>query len=144
MNPVLGHDQTVFDWACQQFGKKLVPCHSAIGLIDGEGKLRGAAIFQEWNGSNIEFSYYGTSPLTRGAVRYLVQYCFDGVGANRITVRVPKRQKTMLRSLPKLGFRFEGVLRRYYGPFRKDDAVMFGLLPTDASRILKVVRNEPV
>lgn len=109
----------------------------AVGLVDVlTGLLKGAVTFHDYNGSNVELSYWGPNSITRGAIKGLALFCFNSLKVNRVTVRTPRRNKAVTRGLPKLGFRAEGLLRRYYGPHRNDDAVIFGITVEDARRLM--------
>lgn len=134
MNLLFGHDKAVADWASQQFGSPLRNWYFAIGLIDNEGLLRGAASFHDFNGSNIEICFYGPGAMTPSAVRGLMKFAFVELKANRITARTPRQNKAVIRALPKFGFRCEGVAKRYFGATKRLDAIMFGLLKADAQK----------
>jgi len=136
LNLVSGHDKVVHEWASQQFGRKLAPCYSAFGLIDKEGPLLGAVIFQDYNGSNIEVSYWGHG-FTLGVIKQLMSYCFEHLKVERVTARTPRDNKALLRQMPKIGFKYEGCLRRYYGPHKRHDALIFGMLKSDVERFLR-------
>lgn len=134
---LFGHDTTVAEWASSKFGRKIAVWNYALGVLDRDGALRGAATFHDWNGSNIEVSYWGPWTLRLSVVCGIARFCFVELGANRITARTPRSNKIMTRHLRKLGFRHEGVSPVYYGPRRADDAVIFGLLARDAGRLLR-------
>lgn len=133
---VVGHDKVVADWATKKFGRPLAPCHAALGIIDTSGTLVGAALFQDFNGSNVEVSYFGQNSLRLNIVRGLMRFAFDKLRVNRMTVRTPARNKTVSRHVAKLGFRHEGSLKYYYGPFAKDTALLFGLTRKGAERFI--------
>lgn len=82
--------------------------------MDSDGKLVGAGLYQNFNGSNIEGSYYGRGTLTPGIVRGLVKgaLAFD---PSRLTVVTAKKNRRLIRALQRIGFRLEGAQRCYYG-----------------------------
>lgn len=132
MNVIVGHDEAVADWAGKRLGRPFTPPYVAIGFSrDGE-RLHGAAVFNGWNGANIDLTIYGPGCLTRGAIRAVYDYAFRQIGAARMTARTARTNKPMKRLIPRLGFEYEGVAKRYYGPERKDDAIVFGLFPERA------------
>ena len=138
MNLVAGHDKTVYDWACKKFNRPLADYHSAFGLVKGDGPIIGAVVFADYSGTNIEISYCGERAMTPGVVRALMAYCFGHLKVERVTARTPRDNKPMARWLPMMGFRLEGCLRHYYGPHRKHDALIFGLLKQDGMRIARM------
>lgn len=133
---VAGHDKVVAQWAEKKFGRALAPYHAAFGIIDASGALVGAALFQDFNGSNVEVSYFGRNALRLNIVRGLMLYAFDKLRVNRMTVRTPARNKPVSQHIVKLGFRHEGSLKYYYGPFAKDTALLFGLTRKGAERFI--------
>jgi len=100
---------------------------------DGIG-LHGAAIFNGWNGSNIDITIVGPGCLTRGNIRAAYTYVFDQLRANRLTARSARNNKRMLRLLPRLGFTWESVAKRYYGPEKRNDAIVFALFRENAEK----------
>lgn len=132
MNLLFGHDRTVADWASKQTGAPVRNWHHAVGVIDRDGLLVGAATFHDMNGSNVEFCFYGPGSVSVSIMRGLVAFAFGALGASRVTARTPRGNKLIARHLPRWGFKFEGVMRRYYGNAKRLDALMFGLLREDA------------
>jgi len=112
---LLDMDEHVSAWAFRAYNKRPIHVDRAIGIIDNN-QLVGAALFTSYNGVNANLSYYGKSTLSRGIVRCLAKIALYELHLVRCTVIVPKRPSFLLRKLPKFGFRFEGVQRKYYGP----------------------------
>jgi RimJ/RimL family protein N-acetyltransferase len=134
MRIVYGQDAVVADWAGEMLGLQFSAPYVAIGFSrDGMG-LHGAAVFNGWNGSNIDLTVYGPGPWTRGCLAAVFGYVFNQLGARRLTVRTARGNKSMLRLLPRLGFAFEGVARRWYGPNKRDDGVQFAMYPERAAK----------
>ncbi len=142
MKLLFGHDRLVADWASKKFGKPLRNWYAAVGIIDNNGVLIGAASFHDYNESNVELSFYGPGAVSSTVVRGLMQFSFRSLGVNRVTAKTPRGNKTVIRGLPRFGFRMEGVMRRYYGPFKKLDAIVFGLLKSDAERFSAIRRKQ--
>jgi RimJ/RimL family protein N-acetyltransferase len=136
MNLLFGHDKAVADFASKQTGAPLRAWHHAVGVIDAAGLLVGAASFHDMNGSNVEICFYGPQCLRASLMHGLAQFAFIGLGAHRVTARTPRKNRMVARHLPRLGFRFEGILRHYYGPTKALDALIFGLLAEDAGRLV--------
>lgn len=86
----------------------------AIGLIVN-GNLSGGILFQAWNGSNIELSYYGTKTLTPGIIKSLARILVSVFNVSRVTVTVSRKAWRLKRSLGRLGFVLEGTQKRFWG-----------------------------
>ena len=115
----------------------------ALGLIDAQGQLVGGVLFQNWNGYNVEMSYYGPNTMTLGVIRTLWRfaiYTFDPV---RLTVSTSKRNRQFMRGLQKLGFRVEGAMRCFYGKrdCNRNTAIRFVMFRERMEQIAKI---EPV
>jgi RimJ/RimL family protein N-acetyltransferase len=90
------------------------PFNSAIGIVDPDGRLAGAALFQSFNGFNLEISYYGRKTFTAGILRALARAAAN-FNPSRLTATTSKKNRRFIRGLQKIGFRLEGAQRRYYG-----------------------------
>lgn len=137
MRLVLGHDALVAQWAKDKYAAGLPPYIQAMGIVDDEGNIRGAATLHEFNGFNVELCYWGPGTASIHIARQITAICFDGLKVLRITCRTPRGNKVLVKHLPRIGFRYEGLLRRYYGPTRAHDAILFGALRSDALRLLR-------
>lgn len=112
---LIGADIQVAAWAYNTTGRFPIAVNRAIGILD-DGVLAGAALFTNYNSVDCSLSYYGENTLTSGIVRVLARIALYELNLARCTVIVPKRPSYLLKKLPKFGFRYEGVQRRYYGP----------------------------
>lgn len=130
------NDKVVADWASKKWGKPIPPWYFAVGILDKEGILKGAATFHNYNTSNIEMCYVGPNTLTRKVIRGLTHFLVNEIKIERLTVSVPRKNKLLLKSLPRLGFKVEGVLRHFYGPYKRDDAIIFGMLASEGKKFL--------
>ena len=125
MDLVFGEDEMVARWAGERFGTVFSPPLRALGVKEA-GEIRGALVFNDFNGANIECSVVGdTACWTAPVVSAAFRYAFDQCQCVRLTLRTRRRNKLVRKLIPRLGFRFEGVARRYYGD---DDALVFGML----------------
>ena len=112
------HDEAVARWAFETWQlQPLMKFDKAIGLIDNKtSRLVGAVVFQCWNGWNVELSYYGLKPtLSPGVVKALSRFILFTFNASRVTVSTSRKNKALMRSLQRLGFKLEGAQRRFYG-----------------------------
>ena len=116
MNGILdGSDELIAAWAFATFKFYPMPVDKALGILSSDGKVVGAALFQNFNGSNVELSYCGPKTLTLGIVRALAQVIVTHFDAARLTVVTSKRNKAFMRGLLKIGFKLEGHQRCFYG-----------------------------
>lgn len=133
-------DQAVADWASAVLGKPIVQPFAALGVTEQDGLLKGAAIFNDFQGknANIELTYVGPGTLRRGIIRQIAQYAFGLNSASRVTCKTHRKNVTARKLLPRLGFRMEGTLKRYYGTTKGDDALVYVMDRNDAKRWLEV------
>lgn len=117
---LVGEDKLIAGWAFKNFNIAPYPVDRAVGIVDQDGKLLGAALFHFCTGYNVELSYYGPRTLTVGIVHILATITAEMFNASRCTVVTSKRNRRLMKSLVKLGFRLEGTQRCYFG--HKDNA----------------------
>ncbi len=130
-----GQDAVVADWAGRSLGVTFHQPYSALGIVEPDGLLKGAAIFGDFypNG-NIEWTHVGPGTLTRGVIRTLFKYAFEQCGATRITAKTKKSNRVVQKLLPRLGFKLESTIPRYYGIDKSDNALVFVLYRENAER----------
>ncbi|MBX2989446.1 MAG: GNAT family N-acetyltransferase [Bdellovibrionaceae bacterium] len=136
MSLLFGRDAEVSAWAALKLNSNFLGFTIGIGLVEN-GELVGAAILHNWSHNDIELSIVGR--MSKQLLIAAAWIAFSRVG--RITVRVPRRKKRILKAAVKYGFRLEGTIRRLYGPFKRDDGIVFGLLKEEASRFIKGLEN---
>lgn len=134
-----GHDGAVSSWAANEFKYKFSPIEAALGIVR-RNQLVGAVIYQNFTGYNVELSYYGPHTLSAGIVKSLARFTLDRFHVDRLTARTNRRNESMLKMVSRLGFKFEGVQRRYYGPF--GDAAVFVLFKEDLERIGGIAKDK--
>jgi len=139
MRVLPGHDEEVARWVSQHLGKPILAPYAAMGVLDDDGVLRGAAVFNDYQGpgGNIEFTYYGPETLTRSVIRWLANYAFVTNKASRVTFKTHRSNHLVRKLLNKHGMVFEGVLRRYYNTDKGSDALVFMLDRRNAARWLR-------
>jgi len=96
-----------------------------IGLmIERDGKPVGALVLNEYRPPrNIEITAVASGPWSIGDLRGVLRYCFARV--DRITCRTRTTNYQAIKRLQMMGFKHEGVMRRYFGAH---DAAIYGLL----------------
>lgn len=137
MKLVFDQDAIIAEWAKDKYKAGLDPWWHCIGIVDRASQIVGAASLHYYNGSNVELCYWGPRTLTPSVASAIAVFCFGIMGVNRVTCRTPRSNKIVARHLPKLGFKVEGLARRFYGPLKRDDAILFGLTVDDAQRLLR-------
>lgn len=112
---LLDADELVAAWAFQTHNRFPMKVDRALGIIENN-QIVGAALFTNYNSIDAEFSYYGKGTITLGIARALARIALYELRLARCTFIVPKRPTFLSKKLHKLGFRYEGVQRRHYGP----------------------------
>lgn len=133
----LNRDAEVVQWTSETYGVPYWPANLAIGLHDDRNLIVGSVLFHYYNGSNVELSFYGKNILTRQLARILALICIRHFNVNRVSVRTLKKRKRFVRGLLKLGFKVEGVARKYYGPTDGESAVLLVMFRDGIERFAK-------
>ena len=126
--------EAVAAWVAGQLGIQLTLPLQAIGFAAENGRLLGGAVFTGFNGFNVDITIAGHGCMTRGNLQTVYTYVFGQLGCERMTARVRRSNLPMRRLLethPWLGFRQEGMQRRYWGPTEHDDVIVYGVLRSD-------------
>ncbi len=134
MKLVFGRDEDVANWVSKNLGFPILPPYTAIGVEDQDGNPCGGAVFNDWNGSNLEITICGPGAMKRGIIRGVFHYVFIQLGASRLTAKTKRSNKPMRKMLHKFDFKFEAILKRYYGVLPDDDAIVFRLDPVTAMK----------
>ncbi len=138
MTLVTGFDREVADWAGAQLGVQFAEPFVAVGVLNASGDLVGASVFGDYyKGGTIEWTYVGEGTLRPSMLRDLAQYCFVQLAASRVTAKTRRSNKLVRRLLPKAGFSFETTQKRYFGPHKDDDALVFVLHKENAGKWLR-------
>jgi RimJ/RimL family protein N-acetyltransferase len=113
---VFGIDHYVAKWQKDNYGwAEIFLYDQCIGICDDKQNLKGAIFLHGYNGNDIQLSYYGEQTLSVGIARSVARFILEQFDPSRLTVIVSKRNKRLIRSCQRFGFRLEGVQRRYYG-----------------------------
>jgi len=112
---LVDQDHYVASWAYETFKGMAHNVDKALGIVDSKGTIVGAALFQNFNGANVELSYYGPRTLTSGIVRIIARMALGHFNASRLTVVTSQRNKRLIKACLKIGFRLEGIQRCFYG-----------------------------
>lgn len=125
MRLLFGQDKYVADVVGFGLGVVFSGPYVAIGFMDDGGNVRGGAIFNHYNGSNVEVTVYAPKMAARGLIRAVLHYVFVQLKCNRLTARTRRDNKLAQKSLMRLGFKFEANLPLYYGPNKNDAAILY-------------------
>ena len=112
---VIDDDNRVAAWIYAKYNLFKMPINRALGIVETDGTLVGGIILQNYNGINIELSYYGPYTLTPGIVRSIARIGIAEFNVGRATVITSKKNKRLMRSLQRFGWRLEGTQRCFYG-----------------------------
>lgn len=112
---VIGDDDRIAAWVFQAYRINPFKYNRVYGVMSQDRILVGAIILHNFNGANLELSYYGTNTLSAGIVRALSRMALTEFNPSRCTLVISKRNKRLMRSLDRFGCKLEGVQRRYYG-----------------------------
>lgn len=112
---LLDNDVAVASWTYGEFNIFPLPVNKALGIVDRNGKLIGGILFQNFNGVNVELSYYGVRTLSPGICRVIARTALNHFNCGRLTAITSQRNKRLIRALIKIGFRLEGIQRCFYG-----------------------------
>ena len=113
---VIDDDARVAAWVYSTFKLFPIPVNRALGIVEKDGTLVGGILLQNYNGSNIELSYYGPWTLSPGMVRMIARVALSQFNVSRSTVITSKKHRRLIRALQRFGWRLEGVQRCFYGP----------------------------
>lgn len=136
MRLIIGQDEIIATFVGQGLGLTFYPPLTTLGWVQelpGEKwRLSGGAVFNDYNGSNIEISIYGR--LTRQSLRESLGYVFVQLKCLRLTAKTRRGNARMRRLLPRLGFKWEGEMKNYFGPTKADSALVFRMDAKAAER----------
>lgn len=134
MRVITGFDEDVGRFVASQLKIRLTPPYTALGLAGDDDRLIGGVVFTSFNGSNVECTLYTPGLLKRGLIRTIIQYSFNQLGVLRLTARTKRRNKLVCKTLPRLGFVYEGTMKQYFGPHTGDDAIIYRMDRAAASK----------
>ena len=127
MRLLFGHDQAVWQWVETKWGTVGRAPDAAFGIIDGDGVLRGALMLHAENAWTAELAVYSESAITPKIARSFFKVAFGDLGLWRLQIRTQRDNKAIKKAAPKMGWKFEGVARGFYGPH--GDALLFYMTP---------------
>ena len=139
---IMGHDHAIAAWVGNKLGiADFGPC-SAIGVTKN-GKLIAGAVYGNYHEDihgrplSIEVTIVSIDKtwLSRHILSALFGYPFTRLKVRRVQLTTSKRNKKLRTMFERLGFKFEGVLRKAWR--EGGDAVVYSMLPHECSWIKK-------
>ncbi len=112
---LFGSDDMVAEVCFKTFGLVPFKYDACIGLIDPEGAIQGACMLHGYQGYDVQLSWYGVGTVTPGIARAVATFILEEFDPARLTFIVSKRNKRLIRSCQRFGFKLEGAQRCYYG-----------------------------
>lgn len=137
MRLVVGEDKAVGEWASAALGVRFQEPFTAFGFVR-DGEMAGAAVFNDYYpGGNVELTYVGQRSFSRDGFRFMTRFAFVELKCSRMTAKTRRSNQSVKKMLERFGFKFEAYQRRYFGPNKRDDALVYVLLPDAAKRWMK-------
>lgn len=101
--------------------------YTALALVGDDGCFRAGVVYNNFAHANVcgHIAIWPGARLTGAFIRAIFDYPFNQLGKERITALVAKKNKRAAQFVRKLGFKYEGSLRRYFG---RDDMHCYGML----------------
>lgn len=127
MSLLFGHDKAVADWVSSKVGKEFHAPYTSIGIVSSEGRLTGGFVFNSYTQDGINMSLAG-DVAKRGVWVAVADYVFKQLGCSRLAVQTRRSNKIVKKLAPRLGFKFEGIARNYYG---KEDGFVYSMTKDD-------------
>jgi RimJ/RimL family protein N-acetyltransferase len=124
---VTNRSDWVAAWANETFQTTFVPPYHAFGILKDD-KLIGAAVFNGYEGKNIELSCVGRGAFNRTVCHLIAKTAFEVNDCERITVKTRADNEYVVRVAQKFGWKIEGLLRHYYG---ETDCIIMGMLKSE-------------
>lgn len=110
---LLGEDKAVAEFVGSKLGKPFDLIHTTMGILNG-GRIVGGYVFTGYNGSSIEMSLAGKVAF-RSSWAAVLDYVFDQLKCSRLQIHTRKDNTRVQKLAPRLGFKYEGTMRRFYG-----------------------------
>lgn len=125
-------------WYSEKVNKQLYGPFSAIGFLDDIGEIKAVAIFDSYNGSNVNIHIYAPQSITRANIRIVLDYVFNDLKCIRLSAYIPRQNRKLLKILPRLQFVYETILKGYFGKNKENDAVVYKMTNEQASKWIKI------
>lgn len=131
-------NEAIGTWCATKLGTAVYPPYFAVGVAHSENEpLKGALVFNQFNGHQIEMTGYGPGAFTASVIRSAAHYVFKQLGCSRLSATT-RRGNVKARRLLGKHFKFEGCSPRYFG---NEDALRFYMLAEDCPWLEKKING---
>ncbi len=103
-----------------------------IVALNNIGEIEGAVVFTNYTGFSVMISGAGRAIMLRSFRQAIGDYVFGFLGCRRMEIVTRQNNKRMKKLAPRLGFRFEGRMRGYYGDA---DGYLYAILNDEAVKL---------
>jgi hypothetical protein len=110
--------------------------YCVMGILDENNFLKGAIIFTNYNTYNIEVHAYAPKCMNSKVWRTVLRFVFGKLKVERLTTMTYRGNRKLLNLLPRMGFRYETSLKRFYGLDKSYDAIVHVIFKEDIERFL--------
>ncbi len=125
---VAGQDKAIAAWVGEKMGVQFQEPLRAFGFVGHDGELFAGSVFNDYYpGGNIEFTHYGPGRFTPEMGEFLIDFVFNQLDCTRVTAKTPRANSSVSKLLLRHGWEFEFVQKRYFGPSKADDAIVYVL-----------------
>lgn len=114
----------ILGWAGAYFNTTFQQPCSARGIIDNQGQLVGAVVFNCLDARNVEMTIVAKHALTPTIARQIFGLAFGKLNARRISLTMREKDVDTIRKALRWGFVIEGRKRDYYDT---DHAIILGM-----------------
>jgi hypothetical protein len=132
--------QSIIKWYEGRIKDDITPPYSCFAWVNQWGAYTSAVMFNDFRVSkqkesaNIEVHLQSEKKISRNLLETVAVYVFDTLKCTRLTAKPHRSNKKLLQLLPRIGFKYECTLKRYYGPSKEDDALVFCMFKEDAQK----------
>ena len=111
---ILGHDEHVARWVQKQF-PQIVSFGQCVAIgVARQDRLIAGVVYYNYHPHMIDASFAATDPrwCSRRILRAMFKYPWEQLQIRRLQVTVAKRDRRGRKTLERVGFKLEGVMRR--------------------------------
>lgn len=131
---VQGEDRAIAEWIGEKMGVSFHEPYRAFGFIRNDQLFAGSVLNDYYPGGNIEFTHYGPRLFTPEMGAFLADFVFNKLTCARVTAKTRRANVLAQKILMRHGWEFENVQKRYFGPHKSDDAIVYVLWRAKATR----------
>ena len=130
-----GEDRAVAQWAGEKLGVTFQEPYRAFGFVGADGELFAASVINHYYpGGNCEWTHYGPGIMPPSMLIFLADFVFVQLDCARVTAKTRRVNTLVQKLLQRYGWEFEFVQKRYFGPTKDEDAIVYVLWRNKATR----------